>query len=86
MHVRQIKADDSDYTMSVPLSILPGLNADFDGDILNIIGCQTDEIKKIFSKFDPVKRMIISRDSGYLNPYFSITKSEKINLYSFANL
>lgn len=31
MHVRQIKADDSDYTMSVPLSILPGLNADFDG-------------------------------------------------------
>ena len=32
MHVRQIKADDSDYTMSVPLSILPGLNADFDGE------------------------------------------------------
>lgn len=32
MKVRQIKHDGNDYALSVPLSILPGLNADFDGD------------------------------------------------------
>ena len=28
MSIRQVKRDDSDFTLSVPLSILPGLNAD----------------------------------------------------------
>ena len=30
--VRKVKSDFNDYTLSVPLAILPGLNADFDGD------------------------------------------------------
>lgn len=86
MYIRDIKEDDGDYTLSVPMSVLPGLNADFDGDILNIIACQTEEIKHIFKKYDPIERMIISRDTGYLNPYFSITKGEKINLYTFCTI
>ena len=32
MKIRQVKHDGDDYTLSVGLSILPGLNADFDGD------------------------------------------------------
>lgn len=28
MSIRSVKKDPSDYTLSVPLSILPGLNAD----------------------------------------------------------
>lgn len=32
MKIREVKPDDRDYALSVPLSILPGLNADFDGD------------------------------------------------------
>ena len=28
MDIRQVKADGHDYSLSVPLSILPGLNAD----------------------------------------------------------
>ena len=28
MKIRKVKPDDSDYCLSVPLSILPGLNAD----------------------------------------------------------
>jgi DNA-directed RNA polymerase beta' subunit len=32
MKIRTIKKDVTDYTLSIPLSILPGLNADFDGD------------------------------------------------------
>ena len=38
MKIRTVKKDVTDFTMSIPLSILPGLNADFDGDeyILNV--------------------------------------------------
>ena len=41
-------------------------------------------IKYMFRKFDPIKRMIIARDTGLLNPYFTITKSQKVDLYHFA--
>lgn len=58
----------------------------FDGDILNIIGLMTDEIVHMFRKFDPVERMIISRDTGKLNNYFMITKGQLIDLYYFATL
>ncbi len=40
----------------------------------------------MFRKFVPVRRMIISRDSGLLNEYFSITKGQLIDLYYFANI
>ena len=65
---------------------LPGLNADFDGDILNIIGIMDKSIAYMFRKFDPIRRMIISRDSGLLNEYFSITKGQLIDLYYFCTI
>ena len=37
-------------------------------------------------KFDPIRRMIISRDSGLLNEYFSIVKGQLIDLYYFATI
>ena len=37
-------------------------------------------------KFDPIKRMIISRDSGLLNDYFSITKGQLIDLHYFCTI
>ena len=86
MDIRSVKKDITDYTLSVPLSILPGLNADFDGDILNMIAIVTDELKYAFRKFDPITRMIISRDSGFLNDYFTITKTQLIDLYYFCTI
>lgn len=35
----------------------------------------------MFRKFDPVLRMMTSRDSGMLNELFSINKGELIDLY-----
>lgn len=40
----------------------------------------------MFRKFDPIRRMIISRDSDLLNEYFSITKGQLIDLYYFATI
>ena len=65
---------------------LPGLNADFDGDILNIIGIVDKSIAYMFRKFDPIRRMIISRDSGMINEYFTITKGQLIDLEFFCTM
>ena len=45
-----------------------------------------EEFVRMFRKFDPVTRMIISRDTGLLNEYFAIEKSQLIDLYHFATL
>lgn len=84
MKIRNITKDVDNYTLAVPLSILPGLNADFDGDILNIIALMDKSLIHMFRKYDPVQRMIIDRDTGLLNDYFSITKGALIDLYAFA--
>ena len=59
------------------------VNADFDGDILNIISIPLEELRYAFRKFSPVDRMILSRDSGELNDYFTITKGQLIDLHYF---
>ena len=40
----------------------------------------------MFRKFDPIRRMIISRDSGLINEYFSIIKSQLADLSYFSNI
>lgn len=62
------------------------MNADFDGDILNLIGMVDKSVAYMFRKFDPIRRMIISRDSGLLNEYFSITKGQLIDLSYFCTI
>lgn len=40
----------------------------------------------MFRKFDPIRRMIISRDSGLINEYFTISKGQLIDLEHFCTL
>lgn len=61
-------------------------NKRFDGDILNIIALMMKELEYAFRKFDPVTRMIISRDTGMLNEYFTINKDQMIDLHYFCNM
>lgn len=83
MKIKEISNDPHDYSLGIPFYILAGLNADFDGDILNIIAIVNKEIDKAFSKFDPIENMIISADSGELNEYVSIDKNQLIDLRNF---
>ena len=46
----------------------------------------SEEMKYAFRKYDPVSRMIISRDSGLLNEYFTLVKGSIIDLYYFATV
>ena len=86
MKVRNVKHSGDDYTLSVGLSILPGLNADFDGDIMNLFGITQDAFKFMFRKFNPTERMLIDRATGLLNTYFALEKSQLIDLYHYATL
>ena len=52
-------------------------------DILNMIAIVDEAIRYMIRKFDPLTRMIIARDTGLLNDYFAVTKSQKIDLYHF---
>lgn len=64
--VKSIKRDYDDLTMSLSAQILEALNADFDGDTLNIISLKSNEFKKEFSRvFDPRNTMFISKNDGY---------------------
>ena len=84
LKIRNIKPDFSDKTLAVPLTILPGLNADFDGDVMNIIGLPEVQIVKIFKNFSPIMNMI-SRDTGLLNTQYALTKDQLIDLNYWAN-
>ena len=44
------------------------------------------EIAYAFRKFDPITRMVMSRDNGLLNEYFALSKGHLIDLYNYATL
>ncbi|MDE6851626.1 MAG: hypothetical protein K2J67_03945, partial [Lachnospiraceae bacterium] len=63
MKVRKVKKDPNDLSLSIPSAILPGLNADFDGDVLNDLVLTMEEFWEMFDQFSPVN-MLIDRTSS----------------------
>ena len=67
--------DPDNYTMEIPLMILKGLNADFDGDTLNIVLLINDDLKEAANVvFNPRNAMHISRNDGRMNSYYGLSK------------
>ncbi len=60
MKIRKVKKDADDVTLAIPSAILPGLNADFDGDVLNTLAMTMEEFWKLFDGFSPTN-MVINR-------------------------
>lgn len=86
MEIVEVKKDYDDLSCSLPISILTSLNADFDGDVLNIISLKTNELKKSFDQvFNPHKSLVIDRNTGRFNNKFSLIKDQLIGLYQFCN-
>lgn len=63
MKIRRVKKDSDDTTLAIPSAILPGLNADFDGDVLNDLSLTMEEFWEMFDGFSP-SNMLIDRTSG----------------------
>ena len=63
MKIRRVKMDADDVTLAIPSAILPGLNADFDGDVLNELCLTMEEFWELFDGFSPVNMLINRTDS-----------------------
>lgn len=87
MKVVKISPDINDHTMALPESILQLMNADFDGDVLNINSIKIDSIKdEYYEQLNPMNNIFISRNDGKYNMDASLIKDQAIGLYCFANL
>ena len=75
------------YTMSMPEQVLAVMNADFDGDTLNVISLKTKKLAKAFNKiFNPRFNLFISRNDGMFNNDTNLIKDQLIALYQFNNI
>ena len=87
MRVVYITPDINDHTMSLPLSILALLNADFDGDVLNIISLKVTSMSKTYyRKLNPRSNIFIDRNDGSYNSEAGLFKDQILGLYSFCNI
>ena len=70
-----------DYTLQMPLQILPMLAADFDGDVLNVhkIICK-EFYEEAYKIFNPRNAMYISRNDGYTSRSILPYKDIMINV------
>ena len=72
-----------DLTMSISFMILPGLNADYDGDNLTTMKiCSKEQIEE-WKRFNPKKYMMISHDDGLLNANMLPIKDLAIGISEF---
>lgn len=82
MKIRKIKPDSDDMTLAIPSAILPGLNADFDGDELNSLGLSLEELETFFKGFSPVN-MLINRTDQTIK--LDISPLENVSLAIFSD-
>src|SRR5574344_856480 len=75
------------YTMSVPLQILPGLAADFDGDVLNIFHIiNQDFYERCNEIFNPRNAFYISHNNGLFNNSVNVQRDTLINANALNDL
>ena len=75
-----------DYTMAISLMILPGLNADFDGDNLTITKLCSKEQIKATRKYNARVFSMISHIDGSLNENMMPIKDLAIGLSHFCRV
>jgi len=75
------------YTMSMPLSVLNGLAADFDGDTLNVLFIINAEFLRAAEiVLNPANAMIISKNDGMFNSDYGHHKDIIINANTLLRL
>jgi len=87
MRVANVKNDIKDKTLTIPSNILIPLNADFDGDVLNIFRIIGEYFNKEMSRcMNPRYNLYISRLNGRVNPECVPFKDETSVFYQFNNV
>lgn len=82
MKIRKVKRDSDDVTLAIPSAILPGLNADFDGDVLNDLALTMEEFWELFDGFSP-ENMLINRTDETIK--YDVSPLENITIAIFSD-
>ena len=83
----RVRAINDDYTMSMPLQVLKGLAADFDGDTLNIVYVPNyNFVENALEIFNPRNSMMISRNTGEVSTQTLPIKDTITNANNLINL
>ncbi len=82
MKIRKVKKDSDDVTLAIPSAILPGLNADFDGDVLNDLALTMEEFWELFDGFSP-ENMLINRTDETIK--YDVSPLENITIAIFSD-
>lgn len=83
----RVKPSITDKTMTINTRIIKTLNADFDGDVLNIFRIPGADLGAKFAKnMDPTYNLYINRINGRLNPNMMPLKDEVILFWCFNNM
>lgn len=78
---------EDNYTMSMPNNVLKGLEADYDGDTLNILYIINKDFAKAASlAFNPRNAMHISKNDGFFDNNYNQQRDTIINLNTFVRL
>lgn len=86
MRIVEVYPDITDHCLSLPISILTKPNADFDGDIMNILVHKLKDIAEEYDKrLNPRFNMFVSRNDGLFDMDCAPFKDQIIGIYSFAN-
>lgn len=84
LRIASIKTDYSDDTLQISNNILPGLNGDYDGDVLNIVPLFNRFLVETFKCFSP-SRLMVDPNDGRFNSNFSLQKEQKLGIYILNN-
>lgn len=78
---------NDEFVMSMPVQVLKGLAADFDGDCLNILYVPNQKFVDVaMDIFNPRNRMVISPNDGKFNNQMNVNKDILINTNSLISL
>ena len=86
MRIRKVHRKYNNFTMTLGTTVLPALNADFDGDTLNIKSIKTTKMRDEYEATYSYKyNFCMSVLDGLFNPECDLLKDSSIAIYQFAN-
>jgi hypothetical protein len=80
LRVKEVKANYDDFTMSINNCILPLLNADYDGDVLNLISIKDTEIRDVMKSVFSPKKFLIAPNDGRFNSNLSLARDQILGI------
>ena len=87
MRIARVNPDITDYCMEIPILILSKPNADFDGDVMNLIGHPVYVFaQRYYEDMNPLDNMIISHNDGLFDKDANLRKDLAIEIYAFATV